>query len=245
MSAPRFFVDVVLCVGHHHELPADVAHHALRVLRLRDGEPVVLFNGHGGEYRATLVVDGAAVRATIEAFDAIERESPLQLTLIQALVAADKLDWIIEKAVELGTRRLVVVPMQRGIVRLDAARRARRLLHWREIARAACGQCGRNLLPAIEFSDTFDAALAGAAVEQPRLALVPAATSALPRRLTGGATLLVGPEGGFSKEELLRAKRAGFGFAQIGPRILRTETAGLAALAALQALSGDLAAPDH
>ncbi len=245
MSSARFFVDAPLSVGTDAQLPDDVTHHAVRVLRLRDGESVVLFNGQGGEYRATLRIDAATAAARIEAFDAIERESPLALTLIQALVVADKLDWIIEKAVELGARRVVVAPMQRCVTRLDGARRTRRLQHWREIARAACCQCGRNRLPAIALADTFDAALAAAPIDQLRLALVPDAAAPLPPRIAGGATVLVGPEGGFSHEERLRAARAGFGFAQIGPRILRTETAGLAALAVLQALGGDLAAPDR
>lgn len=245
MTLPRFLVDAQLAVGADAVLPPDVAHHALRVLRLRDGAPVMLFDGRGGEYAATLRIDGKAVRAQLVAFDAVERESPLDLTLIQALAAADKLDWIVEKAVELGARKIVITPMQRCVTRLDAARRARRLRHWREIVRAACCQCGRNRLPAVELADAFATALAAAPADRPRLALVPDAAQPLPRHVVGGATLLVGPEGGLDDEERLRAQRAGFGFARLGPRILRTETAGLAALAALQALGGDLVAPQR
>jgi 16S rRNA (uracil1498-N3)-methyltransferase len=240
----RFFVDAPLAAGDTVRLPADVAHHATKVLRLGSGEAVVLFNGRGGQYPATLRLDGASAMAQIDAFDPIERESPLALTLIQALVAADKLDWIVEKAVELGAQRIVVAPMQRCVVRLDAARAARRLRHWRDIARAACCQCGRNRVPAVDFCESFAAALAVTSDDQPRLMLMPGAAGRLPSVLAGRrATLMVGPEGGLSADEVLRAESAGFVAARLGPRILRTETAGLAALASLQTLSGDLAAP--
>ena len=246
MSPARFFVDAPLAVGETIRVSADVAHHALRVLRLRSGDAAVLFNGLGGEYAATLRIDGSSAMAQIDAFDAVERESPLALTLIQALVAADKLDWIVEKAIELGAQRIVITPMQRCVVRLDTARRMRRLQHWRDIARAACCQCGRNRVPAVDFGESFDAALATAADDELRFVLVPAAAGRLPGTLPGGrATLMVGPEGGLSADEQQHAESAGFVAVRLGPRVLRTETAGLAALASLQALSGDLVATDQ
>jgi 16S rRNA (uracil1498-N3)-methyltransferase len=242
MPLPRFFVDMPLAVAASVPLAADVAHHAARVLRLRNGAPIVVFNGHGGEYRACLRLKGAAALADIEAFDPIERESPLKLTLLQALVAAEKLDWIVEKAIELGVESILVVPMQRSVVRLDAARAARRVRHWSDIARAACCQCGRNRVPAVEFCSSFDAGLAAVAADQQRLMLLPTAEHRLPSPLAGTrAALMIGPEGGFAEDEVLRARQAGFITVQLGPRILRTETAGLAALAALQAAGGDLA----
>jgi len=245
MSPPRFFVEAPLTVAASIPLAADMAHHALRVLRLRNGAPIVLFNGDGGEYRACLRIKGAAALADIEAFDPIERESPLKLTLLQALVAADKLDWLVEKAVELGVDRVLVVPMQRSVVRLDAARAVRRAQHWGGIARAACCQCGRNRVPAVEFCASFDAGLAAVAADQQRLMLLPAADHSLPCPVVGNrSALMVGPEGGFVEDEVRRAQQAGFISVQLGPRILRTETAGLAALAALQALGGDLARAD-
>ncbi len=241
MSAPRFFIDAALAAGKEIDLPSDLAHHALRVLRLRNGDPIALFNGRGGEFAAELRRDRNETRARVLAFDGVERESPLRLTLIQALVAADKLDWIVEKAVELGVARIVIAPTQRSVVRLDAARGARRLEHWRQIVRAACSQCGRNRLPALDFHGSLDAALAAVPADQPRLLLSPAASAGLPSRLAGPiAALAVGPEGGFTDAELRHAAGAGFTAVRLGPRILRTETAGLAALAALQASSGDL-----
>ena len=223
-------------------LPADLAHHALRVLRLRDGASIVLFNGHGGEFAAALRVSGIEARARIVAFDHVERESPLQLTLIQALVASEKLDWIVEKAVELGVTRIVIVPTQRSVVRLDEERSARRLLQWAKTARAACSQCGRNRVPAVEYLASFGAALAAVATDQPRLLLLPQAAGSLPATVPGRRVVLaVGPEGGFNEVEVQLAAGAGFTAVQLGPRVLRTETAGLAALAALQASAGDLA----
>ncbi len=242
MAQPRFFVDATLVAGDSIRLPADVAHHALRVLRLRGGAPLLLFNGRGGEYLASLRVEGNAALAQVEGFDPIDRESPLQLTLIQALVAADKLDWIVEKAVELGVDRVLVAPMQRSVVRLDAARAARRVRHWTDVARAACCQCGRNRVPSIEFVGSFDAVLAAVPTDWPRLLLVPTAGRGLRSAVAGDrAALMVGPEGGFADSEIADAGRAGFVSVQLGPRVLRTETAGLAAIAALQATSGDLA----
>jgi len=240
---PRFFIDVPLAVGAEIGLPEDLAHHALRVLRLRSGAPIILFNGRGGEFGAAFGADGARALARIVAFDSIERESPLQLTLLQALVAGDKLDWIVEKAVELGVTRIFIAPTQRSVVRLDAARGARRLVHWARIARAACSQCGRNRVPVIDYRTTFNAALAAIDSDQPRLLLRPNPAGApLPTVPERRAALAVGPEGGFTDDEATQAVRAGFIPVQLGPRILRTETAGLAALAALQASSGDLAA---
>ena len=242
MSRPRFFVDLPLAAGDLLALPAEVEHHALRVLRLRHDAPIVLFNGRGGEYPAALQVGGAAVRALVGAFDPIERESPLRLTLIQALVAADKLDWIVEKAVELGVHRILVVPMQRSVVRLDATRAARRVQHWTDVARAACGQCGRNRVPPVEYLDGIEAALAALPADELRLLLQPSANR--PVRLPSAgdrAALMVGPEGGLVEAEVALALHAGFVAVRLGPRVLRTETAGLAALAALQATAGDLA----
>lgn len=242
MSPPRFFVEAALSAGATVRLPERTAHHALRVLRLRDGAPVVLFDGHGGQYAATLQLDGAAALARLGAFDPVERESPLKLTLIQALVAAEKVDWVVEKSVELGVARIVLAPMQRCAVRLDPSRAARRVRHWIDVARAASSQCGRNRVPAVDLCGDFGAALASVASGQPRLLLSPRAGRSLGSTITGDrAALLVGPEGGLAENETALATAAGFVAVTLGPRTLRTETAGLAAIAALQAIHGDFA----
>lgn len=246
MPRPRFFVDLPLAAGEVVRLPADIAHHAARVLRLRHGAPIVIFNGSGGEYAATLLLEGADALAKAEDFDAVERESPLALTLVQALVAADKLDWIVEKAVELGVARVLVAPMQRSVVHLDDARAARRLQHWRDVARAACCQSGRNTVPAVDYCPSFAAALESVPADQARLLLLPSAACAIPIAFPGRrAALVIGPEGGLDDVEVRQAELSGFIAAQLGPRILRTETAGIAALSALQALDGDLAGADR
>jgi 16S rRNA (uracil1498-N3)-methyltransferase len=236
MSAPRFYVSAPLALGAV-ELPERVAHHATRVLRLRDGAPLVLFDGRGGEYRGYLQA-GTQPSAVLTAHDAVERESPLAATLLQALVGSDKLDWIVEKATELGAAGVFVVPTARSVVRLDGERLARRVAHWQDVAIAACAQCGRNRLPRIAAYETPAAAIA-ALPDGPRHVLSPDAAIAL-----GGAsaacTVAIGPEGGFTAEELQQLERAQFAPARLGPRVLRTETAGVAALAVLQARAGDM-----
>lgn len=243
MSAPRFFVDATLEPGARLALPERVAHHALRVLRLAHGVPLVLFNGRGGEAHATLAVEGQQAWADIVRWDAIERESTLDLTLIQALVATDKLDWVVEKATELGVARIVLAPAARSVVRLNAERLERRLAHWREIALAACAQCGRNRVPQILAAASLGAACI-ASTARHRHVLAPAASGALLRAAPGDSlAFAVGPEGGFTSDEIDTARAAGFTALSLGPRVMRTETAGLAALAACQALAGDWSQP--
>ncbi|HOX88175.1 MAG TPA: 16S rRNA (uracil(1498)-N(3))-methyltransferase [Burkholderiaceae bacterium] len=239
MSTPRFFVDAALEPGAHLALPERVAHHALRVLRLAPGSALVLFNGRGGEAQATLEIAGPRAWARITQWHGVERESGLDLTLIQAIVAADKLDWVVEKATELGVARIVLVPAARSVVRLSGERLERRLAHWRDIALAACAQCGRNRVPEILAEADLRAACAASAARH-RYVLAPVASDARLSAAPGDAlALAVGPEGGFTPDELGVARAAGFTALRLGPRVLRTETAGLAALAACQALAGD------
>jgi 16S rRNA (uracil1498-N3)-methyltransferase len=239
MNAPRFFVDAELCAGTTIALPPPVAHHAQHALRLRDGAPIVLFNGRGGEYRALLHA-GRDTGARIEAFDPVERESPLDVTLVQALVATDKLDWIAEKATELGVHRIVLAPCERSVVRLGAERLARRLAHAREVILAACCQCGRNRVPQILAATHWAEALAAAGAATRRLLLLPGAARTLAALAAADPTAVaVGPEGGLTEAEIDAARRAGWAEVRLGPRVLRTESAGCAAVATLQALAGD------
>jgi 16S rRNA (uracil1498-N3)-methyltransferase len=209
-------------------------------LRLASGAPIVLFNGRGGEFLAVLRADDRHAFATVQSFDPIERESSLDLTLIQAWISTDKLDWVVEKAVELGVTRIVLTPSARSVVRVEGERRTRRLSHLRLLIQSACAQCGRNRVPPLEAADTLPAALslAGSA---PLLALLPTAPHALVQEAATlrAARLLVGPEGGLSDDEIAMAFAAGASAARLGGRVLRTETAGLAALAAFQAVGGD------
>jgi 16S rRNA (uracil1498-N3)-methyltransferase len=243
MPLSRFFVDAALTEGDETPLPPEVAHHAVRVLRLREGDPITVFNGRGGEFNAHLVVQGARAWAHLERFDPVERESPLAVTLVQAWVATDKLEWIVEKAVELGVTGLTLVPTARSVVHLDGPRMERRLARLREIVVAACCQSGRNRTPAIAAATSFERGLRDAVANGTHgIVLDPRAPEPLlaAANAVAAVALAIGPEGGLDDHEQALATRAGYRPARLGPRILRTETAGLAALVVLQAMAGDL-----
>jgi 16S rRNA (uracil1498-N3)-methyltransferase len=224
------------------DLPEAAAHHASRVLRLRNGDEVTLFNGEGGEFAARIErVEGREVAVSLGERRDIERESPLVVTLVQGLATGDRMDYAIQKAVELGVSAVQPVTMARSVARLDAARAEKRMLHWRQIAISACEQCGRNRIPDVLPLRDLDDWLSQPTVASLRLLLAPDAQAALGAltRPAGGIELLAGPEGGLAPEETVAALRADFTAVRLGPRVLRTETAALAALAALHALWGD------
>lgn len=243
MMNPRFFCPTPLSPHAIAELPPGAAHHAQRVLRLAAGAAVVLFDGKGGEYRGEIVETGRAVRVRLGEWQGVERESPLVMALAQALPAGDKMDFVVQKAVELGVARIQPLVATRSLVRLSGERAARRVAHWRQVAVSACEQCGRNRVP--EIAPILDLRQWLGCLPQDnemrRLLLSPRG-GCRPRDLAGARhhLLLVGPEGGLDAEEEAAARLAGFADLSLGPRILRTETAGPAALAAFGALSGDL-----
>lgn len=248
MSFPRFFCPEPLLAALSANLPVclpdNVARHASRVLRLRVGDGLVLFDGVGGEYVAriaTLEKDRVAVDV-LEWRD-VECESPISLTLVQALQSGEKMDLTVQKAVELGVSRIVPVTSRRSVVRLEGERAARRLEHWRGVALSACEQCGRNRVPEVFALQGLENWLGQAAGQDIlRLMLAPGAEHSLDRIVpahNGKIELLIGAEGGLAPEELAMAVAVGFKPLRLGPRILRTETAGLAALAAIQCLWGD------
>ena len=239
---PRFFCPFPLHPGATVELAADAAHHALKVLRVGAGDTAILFDGRGGQWRATLNPAGKALRATLNEFDDIDREPPLALTLVQGQPAGDKMDLVVQKAVELGVWRIQPVTAKRSLVRLSGERAERRVAHWRNIAIAACEQSGRNRVPAIAPILDLPQYLGMAAQENGlRFVCAPGASESLRDLMAPSVpvSLLVGPEGGFDEGELLAARAAGFRPIGLGPRVLRTETAGLGALAAMMALWGD------
>jgi len=240
---PRLFVDAELHPVSKLPLPVDAAHHATRVLRLRDGDAVVLFDGRGGEYEARLVVSarGQVAAQTGQRRDP-ERESPLQITLVQAVSSSEKMDFTIQKAVELGVAAIQPVLSAKSVVRLSAEREAKKLAHWKRIAIAACEQCGRNRLPELREAMSVDAYCRAPGPAALRLLLSPGENPgllSLRSKIERAVTLAVGPEAGFSDAEERLLQRAGFVPVRLGPRILRTETAALAALAALNAIAGD------
>ena len=241
MPTPRFYCPFPLADAVQIELEPDSAHHAAKVLRLRRGDRVVLFDGSGGEYEASIHDVGRnAVVVDVGKFHAGDRESALKVCLAQGLASGDKMDTILQKSVELGVTRFQPLATRRSVVRLTEERGARRAQHWQQVAVAACEQCGRNHLPEVLAVEDFDCWIARQASGL-RLLLTPDAA----RRLAdmpepaGEVTLLAGPEGGFTDDEVTQALAAGYAPVRLGPRVLRTETAGLAALAAVQALWGD------
>jgi 16S rRNA (uracil1498-N3)-methyltransferase len=243
MRSIRIHVDQPLAPGASFTLPQQAGEHVARVLRLAEGDPLVLFNGDGSDYAATIVAVGKReVVVAIGDVRLLDNESPLALTLAQGVARGEKMDLIVQKATELGVVRIVPLLTERSEVKLDAGRAEKRLLHWRAVAASACEQSGRARLPEIEAAQPLQAWLSSLADDgRERLALLPEGDRrANALTLEHGALLVVGPEGGLGERDTTALSAAGFTGLRLGPRILRTETAGLAALAALQALHGDL-----
>ncbi len=242
MSTPRFYFADVLSAGLTLALPEAAAHHAARVLRLRVGDGLTLFNGQGGEYAAVITaIARNEVQAAVQRHDAVERESPLAVTLVQAISSGERMDLTIQKAVELGVQRIVPVNSERCVVRLKGERAEKRVAHWQQVAIAACEQCGRNRIPEVRMISPLAVWFAAEHGDALRWALMPGAATALRElpRPQRPVELLVGPEGGLTNAEAEQAARAGYLPVRLGPRVLRTETAAPALLAALQALWGD------
>jgi len=239
---PRFHCPFPLAPGAQVELPEQAAHHALKVLRMKAGDSVILFDGRGGEWLAEIVGAGRTAHAALREFNDRDCESPLDVTLVQALPSGDKMDWVVEKCVELGVTTIQPVAAKRSVIRLSAERMTRRVTHWNGIASAACEQCGRNRVPIVAPVLDLPQYLASAMAQNARrLLLAPqgnASLQALGKPLEP-VIVMVGPEGGWEEGELQAAHAAGFTAAHLGPRVLRTETAGAAMLAAMQAVWGD------
>lgn len=248
-SLPRFFIDAALEVGCSFQIPRDVARH-IAVRRLNPGEKIILFNGVGGEFSATL--RSATSRdwwADVDGHAMTERELPFRFVLAQGIVSSEKMDWIVEKTVELGVSSLVPLSARRSVVRLSDERLEKRTAHWRNIIKAASEQCGRNTLATLLPTCTVESF-----VQQPhpksssahRLVAMPSATLTLSAWLQQRQNLvspeevilMIGPEGGFAAEEELAIRTAGYVPVSLGSRVLRAETAGIAALAMLQGVLG-------
>lgn len=242
MRVPRIHCDRPLREGARITLEGQAARHVARVLRLGPGAALVLFDGRGGEFTAQVESLGReVVTARVGEHRAAGRESPLAITLIQGISRGERMDYAVQKAVELGVARIDPVFCARSMVRLRGERLVRRRHHWQGIARSACEQCGRTVLPEIAMPRALDERLAPDPGDGTRLLLEPAAETRLaelPARAR--ATLLVGPEGGLDDAEIAGAVERGFTAVRMGPRTLRTETAAAAALALMQGLWGDM-----
>ena len=243
MRLTRVYVDAVLEPGARLTLTGGAAGHLTRVLRLRPKAALKLFNGRGGEFRASIErAQGSKVTVAIGEHEPIERESPFPLTLAQGVSRGERMDLVVQKATELGVARLVPLLTERSIVRLNGEQSDRKSSHWRAIAIAACEQCGRNRLPEVALPAQLREFLRQPSGAGVRLLLSPSATRRIEdvSRPAGGATVLIGPEGGLSDAEQEDALTAGFTAVNLGPRVLRTETAAIASLTLLQRVFGDL-----
>ncbi len=242
MRLTRVYVEAPLAPGRSCALGGSAANHIMRVLRLRDGDALTLFDGRGGEYGARISsFRKDSVQVDVQEHRAIERESTLEVTLAQGISRGERMDWVMQKATELGVRRILPVLTERSVVRLDERQSERKVLHWRAIVIAACEQCGRNRVPEVAAPLGVYEALRAVDADATRVLLSPTGTLRA-RDLANPAkiALLIGPEGGLSDNEEEVAVSAGFRQVQLGPRILRTETAAIAALTAFQHAFGDL-----
>jgi 16S rRNA (uracil1498-N3)-methyltransferase len=244
MRLNRVYVAGPLRGGAQITLPPQASEHVARVLRFVVADTLTLFDGTGGEYEATIEAIGkTGVRALVGTHRAHERESPAKLVLLQALLRSEKMDWVVQKATELGVTEIVPVAAERSVVRLDADQAAKRREHWLAVAASACEQSGRNSLPRIAAPMPVHSAVAAVAAAERKLLLDTGATDALATHLEAASNsiaILIGPEGGWTETELLLGSRGGFTSVRFGPRVLRTETAAIAALAVLQHRLGDL-----
>jgi 16S rRNA (uracil1498-N3)-methyltransferase len=244
MRFTRVYVDPPLVPETDRPLPEAAAYHVARVLRLREGAMIVAFDGTGHDYRCEILkVEGDEVRVRIGAASPGLPESPLRITLVQAISRSERMDWTLQKATELGVRAIVPVLSSRSVVRLDERQAEKKVRHWQAIVAAACEQCGRSVVPEVRMPQDLGRYLATTVREGQRLALSPTGTASLAGLTSVGprVELLIGPEGGLDDTELERAAAAGFAPVMLGPRVLRTETAGIVALTVLQSLWGDLA----
>lgn len=241
MRIPRIYHPEPLTAGERVQLHETAANHVARVLRLPAGAPLILFNGEGGEYSATInEINKRKVLIDVGNFQDIDREPPLRLWLAQGISRGERMDYTIQKAVELGVNRIIPLYTEHCGVRLAGDRLDKRIQHWQGVAISACEQCGRNRIPIIEAALSLTQWL-----EMPseglRLVLDPTAEHSIAQlpAPSGSITLLIGPEGGLSDQELRLAKRSNYLGLRLGPRILRTETAALATLATLLGHWGD------
>ena len=238
MRLSRFFIDAPLSLGQH-ELPEAQAHYIGRVLRLSPGAALQLFDGSGEEFSGEVIEVGKkAVRVELRERFAGQADSPLQLHLGQGLSRGERMDWAIQKATELGVSEITPIGSERCEVRLKDERADKRLAHWRQVAISACEQCGRSVLPVIHAPVSLVEWQAHVQAEL-KLVLHPVAAPLESHARPHSLAFLIGPEGGLSEAEVEQAKAAGFHAARLGPRVLRTETAPVVALAVAQQLWGD------
>ena len=243
MRLTRIYCEGPLSVGAEAPLPSAGAYHAARVLRLRLGSPLRVFDGNGAEFEAEIAhLEGDRVAVKVGEQTPSTPESALRINLIQGISRSERMDWTLQKATELGVAAIAPVLTARSVVRLDEKQAGKKQAHWRGIVTGACEQCGRAKIPYVAAPVTLRHYLANVRKDGLRLVLSPSAPGSLAglTSLPSKVELLIGPEGGLDDDELIAARGAGFMPVRLGPRVLRTETAAVVALTVLQALWGDL-----
>ena len=247
ISPPRLFSSIQLRPNTEIVLDNEQARYVGRVLRLRPGDELIVFDGSGGEYAATVgTVTKQELNLTIGKHYCRNTESPLKIRLVQGVSRSEKMDIVVQKATELGVFRISPVLSEFSVVRLDAERAVKRRNHWQKVAQSACEQCRRNIVPVVDAPQSLvDWFVDNSGSPDLQLILRPDAVDAMPAVAMAGRdlTILIGPEGGFSRAEHERAAAAGLQAVRLGPRVMRTETAALAALSIAQAAWGDYRAP--
>ncbi len=243
MSQNRLYIDQPIVANAELGIIGDRAHYLGRVLRMRVGQPLIVFDGSGGEYSAHIAsISKRSVQLRVGVHIDIDRESPLSIHLLQGLSRGDRMDTIVQKTTELGVAAITPLTTDFSVVKISGNRAEKKLSHWRGISISACEQCGRNVLPRIDEPTSFKEWLgANVGDTRSRLILKPNVAQTLDAytKPTGPICILIGPEGGFSDVEYELAEDLGFEPISLGPRILRTETAAIAAVAGLQSLFGD------
>lgn len=244
MRLTRVYIDQPLAPDARVNLPESAGTHLVRVLRLREGDACVLFNGDGHDYDARLLTAGKRdIEAEVLGARRIDNESPLRIVLLQGIARGEKMDLILQKATELGVAAIMPVFADRTEVRLDGERLQKRVAHWHSVVASACEQSGRARIPEVLLPCGLADAAGTLAADALKLTLDPLGEHSfdtLPSDHAAGIVIGIGPEGGWSDKDRVILHAAGFNGLRLGPRVLRTETAGLAAIAALQARFGDL-----
>jgi 16S rRNA (uracil1498-N3)-methyltransferase len=243
MRITRVHTPDALSVGISVLLHPMSSAHLVKVLRLRAGARVILFNGDGSDYLSELITPKAeAAQIQVISKQAACAESPLEITLLQGICRGDKMDWVLEKATELGVKHIIPVHSERSEVHLDAERAAKRREHWQRVVISACEQSGRATVPVVASLQSLDQHLSQSEQGSHKFVLEPSASKLSPAPAAiAKLQLAVGPEGGWSERDLAQFALAGFQAVALGPRVMRTETAGPASIAAMQALFGDFA----
>jgi len=241
MRISRLFINTTLSPNALISLDEKASHYLTNVLRLKSNAPLVVFNGDGNQYSATIeAIEKKAVTLRTKDCEAVNNESPLSIHLAIALSKGDRMDWIIQKATELGVTAITPLTSERSEVKLKGERLEKKLQHWQQIAISACEQCGRNRVPAIHALSIADDWVKTVKAERKLVLHHRTEQTIDATRHIASAALLIGPEGGLSEREINAAEQQGFAALRLGPRVLRTETAPLAAITLLQHSWGDM-----